>query len=139
MNSPPPLEQYSPRKSKSPVPIFSSKKIRTADSVSMWEQLGLGRIIQNCWSDNCVSQTVNFNPSTESDTLEKAITQTIPFVKTVSVLPQTAKGSYKQMPYEGITKEVYLEMKSKIKKVNWKKFSSDGIMPTGCSNEGCQL
>ncbi len=63
-----------------------------------------------------------------------------PVLKSVSVLPHTEKGSYAQMPYEGITEEEYHKRINAFPKVDFSHFSgSDGILVKYCTNDTCDL
>lgn len=100
---------------------------RTAEEVSMWEQAMLQSMLQREWSDNAVSCTVYFNPERESSELKYMLAQLLPIVKSVSLLPHTPSGKYKQAPYEKITEKEYLEMKKNIKPIQWNDYSEDGL------------
>ncbi len=113
---------------------------RTATEVSMWEQFALLAMLQREWSDNMVSATIYFNKEKESHQIEHALGQFIPLIKSVSMLPHTEAGAYKQMPYEGITKEEYELRKSKMPKIDWLKFGgSDGQDTKFCNGDRCTV
>ncbi|CAN0343381.1 unnamed protein product, partial [Phaeothamnion confervicola] len=44
------------------VPVDVGAGVRTANEVSMWEQLSFAAFLQRHWSDNQVSCTVTFDP-----------------------------------------------------------------------------
>lgn len=120
-------------------PIDQSKT-KSAEEVSFAEQFTLLTTLQREFADNSVSATLYFNPETEGDKIADEIAQNAPNLKTCSVLPHCKKGVYKQMPYEGITKEQYLEMVSKLKPIDWSKFGqSNGEMPRYCDGDKCVL
>lgn len=100
---------------------------RTAEEVTMWEQAMLQAMLQREWSDNAVSCTVYFNPDRESSELKYMLAQLLPIVKSVSLLPHTPSGKYKQAPYEKISEQEYLAMKANIKPIQWNDYSEDGI------------
>jgi hypothetical protein len=54
-------------------PVDSGHGVRTAGSVSMWEQLALAAFLQRHWADNQVSCTVTFDPVTEGPHLARAL------------------------------------------------------------------
>lgn len=81
-----------------------------------------------------------FDPEHEENDLPKLIPAITPLLKSFSLLPHTAQGAYRQMPEQGITREEYLERKSKLKKINWKLFgNSDGMDEKYCSGPVCEL
>jgi len=114
-------------------------KTRKATSVSAWEQFAFLAMLQREWSDNMVSCTVYFNPETEGDQIEHMLALFAPTIKSVSMLPHSDKGSYKQMPYEGISKEEYEARLAAIPKIDWSSFGgSDGIESRFCTNDSCE-
>jgi ribonucleoside-diphosphate reductase alpha chain len=114
-------------------------KTRKATSVSAWEQFAFLAMLQREWSDNMVSCTVYFNPETEGDQIEHMLALFAPTIKSVSMLPHSAKGSYKQMPYEGIDKKEYEARLAAIPKIDWSSFGgSDGIESRFCTNDSCE-
>ncbi len=115
-------------------------KTREAKSVSAWEQFAFLSMLQREWSDNMVSCTVYFDKEKEGDQVEYMLAQFSPVIKSVSMLPHSDAGSYKQMPYEGITKEEYESRCQNIPDIDWSMFgNSDGMQEKFCNNEGCAL
>lgn len=115
-------------------------KTRIATKVSMWEQFALLTTAQREFSDNMVSVTIYYNPENEAHQLEYALAQHVPMIKSVSILPHTEEGAYKQMPYQGITLEEYQRRLGQLKPINWAQYGgSDGQMPKFCNNEICEL
>jgi ribonucleoside-triphosphate reductase len=113
-------------------------KTRKAASVSAWEQFAFLAMLQREWSDNMVSCTVYFDPETEGAQIEHMLAQFAPVIKSVSMLPHSAAGAYKQMPYEGITKEAYEERLARLPKIDWSSFGgSDGLDSRFCTDESC--
>lgn len=88
---------------------ISLGKVRSVKDVSMWEQLELASLMQEVWSDNQVSCTVTFNPSTEGKEIANALNYFQYKLKGISFLPLYC-GNLPQMPYEEITKEKYDQM-----------------------------
>lgn len=122
-------------------PIFCGTG-RTAKDVTMWEQAMLSIMFQREYVDNSISQTLYFDPVTEGSSLEKCLAQIAPQIKTISVLPREVDEKvYRQAPYTKITEEKYNEMKSRLKPIDWSKYSSavEPEMPSGCSNDVCEL
>ena len=118
-------------------------KTRKASEVTIWEKLRILETFQREWADNAVSNTIDFDPDTESGQLEPALAQSAPVIKTCSFLPRIGKGAYKQMPYEEITQEQYVEMSKTMNMVDWssfgKKIVSDGECPKYCTGDTCVL
>ena len=115
-------------------------KTRKATSVSAWEQFAFLAMLQREWSDNMVSCTVYFDPVTEGGQIEHMLAQFAPIIKSVSMLPHSDKGAYVQMPYEGISKDVFEERLAKIPDIDWSSFGgSDGVESRFCSNDSCDL
>jgi len=118
-------------------------KTRKASEVTIWEKLRVLETFQREWADNAVSNTIDFDPITESHQLEPALAQSAPMIKTCSFLPRVGKGVYKQMPYEEITELEYLEMTKNMTSVDWSSFGlkskSDGECPKFCTNDICIL
>lgn len=113
---------------------------RKATDVSVWEQFALLATLQREWSDSAVSCTLFFDKEKEADQLEHALSQFIPVIKSVSLLPHSTQGAYEQMPYEGITQEEYERRVLEIGKIDWEKFcGSDGIDQKYCTNDTCSI
>ncbi|MDD3591151.1 MAG: fused protease/ribonucleoside-triphosphate reductase [Sulfurovum sp.] len=115
-------------------------KTRKASSVSAWEQFSLLAMLQREWSDNMVSCTVYFDPEDEGAQIEQMLAQFAPLIKSVSMLPHTRSGAYRQMPYEGITKEEYEKRVAELPEIDWETFrGSDGAEPRFCTDDICYL
>ena len=120
-------------------PIYQGKT-RKASSVSAWEQFSLLAMLQREWSDNMVSCTIYFDPQEEGEQIEQMLAQFAPLIKSVSMLPHTKVGAYKQMPYEGITKEEYEKRMAELPKIDWNSFrGSDGVELRFCTDDICYL
>lgn len=115
-------------------------KTRKATDVSAWEQFSFLAMLQREWSDNMVSCTIYFEPKTEGKQIEHMLAQFAPIIKSVSMLPHSDSGAYKQMPYEGISKEEYEKRLKDLPKIDWKLFGgSDGMQSRFCSNDQCEI
>lgn len=115
-------------------------KTRPATEVSAWEQFALLATLQREWADNMVSCTVYFDKETEGPQLEHMLGQYAPVIKSVSLLPHTDEGAYKQMPYEGINREEYMIRKGQILPINWDNYSgTDGQDTKFCTNDTCSI
>lgn len=92
---------------------------RNATQVPASEQFSLLALLQREWSDNMVSCTIYFDPETEGPEIEALLTHFLPLIKSVSMLPHSDKGTYCQMPYEGITKEEYEVRQANMPSIDW--------------------
>lgn len=119
--------------------VIDQSHTRPASEVSVWEQASLLTTLQREWSDNAVSVTLYFNPTTEGHQLEHLLAQYAPLVKSLSMLPHTEAGVYKQSPLEGITKDEYDRRRATLPTIDWALFTgSDGEMARFCTNAGCE-
>jgi hypothetical protein len=114
-------------------------KTRSAEEVTVWEQMSMSIAFQREWADNSVSQTIYVSPEKESHMLEIALAQTVPMVKSISVLPHIPAGVYAQSPYEKVNKEEYLQLCENVKQVDWNTFSGDGEIDRYCSSDTCEI
>lgn len=81
-----------------------------------------------------------YDPRHEEDSIEPVLAAIAPLTKTVSLLPHSTKGAYKQQPEEGITKEEYDKRLSRIRKIDWSKLSdSDGMDEKYCDSVACEI
>jgi len=121
------------------VPI-QFKGARPATNVSAWEQFSLLAMLQRNWADNSVSATIYFNKNGEHKQINHMLSQFVSQIKSVSVLPHSDLGAYNQMPYEGITKDVFEKEASRLKPIMWDRLKgSDGIQEKYCTNDTCVL
>jgi len=115
-------------------------KTRKATEVSAWEQFAFLAMLQREWSDNMVSCTVYFDTKTEGHQIEHMLAQFAPTIKSVSMLPHSDTGAYKQMPYEGISKAEYSKRLKDMPNLDWSLFGgSDGMESRFCSNDSCEV
>ena len=114
-----------------------------AAEVSVHRQAMMLKKYAEWWSDNAVSCTLYFNPKTEDHQVLGVLESTVPFVKSLSMLPHTDVGAYPQMPYEGITKEQYEQKLADLKPMNLLQFinagTSKGEDTRFCTNEVCSI
>lgn len=86
-------------------PMKTLDGARTVDQVGILEQLLINKTVQTFWADNNVSFTGTFK---ESDDIGNILGFTIPYLKTVSLLPKfEGETPYAQMPFEEITEDEY--------------------------------
>jgi len=117
-------------------PIKEVLYVRGKKQTSMWEQLENAAQMQEHWSDNSVSITVDIKPEEFSE-LEEALVRYQSRLKTVSFLP-LKDHQYKQPPYEEITEEQYTTMMSSIKKLNLNKAEHE-VTDKFCDSDVCQM
>lgn len=121
------------------VPVMIADNIRTVEQVSMWEQLSMAAFLQKYWADNQVSATITFDPVTEGPQIEHALNYFQYQLKGVSFLPRVAAGAYPQMPYEGITEEVYHAKAEKLKAINFGSTHEEAEQERFCNNDTCVI
>lgn len=103
--------------------------------ISIWQKAAMVVSLQKHWSDNMVSNTLTFDPQTEGGQIEDVLAYTLPFVKTLSLLPDAGKGAYQQMPYEAITKDEYTRRSKAITDIDWSEFGdSNGMDEQFCTS-----
>jgi len=130
-------DKYDPNTQVFEFPIDQGKT-RKATEVSVWEQFALLATLQREWSDSSVSCTIYFNKEKEGFHLEHVLSQFIPIIKSVSLLPHSEGGSYEQMPYEGIDEKEYQRRVAEISDIDWDRFcGSDGEDQKYCTNDTC--
>ena len=96
---------------------------KSIDDVSLWEQMSILAMLQREWSDNMVSNTIEFDKDTHSPKdLANAIKLFLPMLKSTTLLPKD-KNIYPQMPFEKITKEEYEKRLEAIKAIEWENLS----------------
>lgn len=84
----------------------------TKDTETLRDQFERQATLQEWWSDNAVSATINFDAQTERGELAQCLKEYVPRLKSTSVLPKS--NGYIQAPYEAIDATTYGEMASKI-------------------------
>lgn len=82
---------------------------------------------------------MKMNPNHEEDILENVVSFAMAHCKTLSMLPHSKKGAYKQVPEEGLTPEEYIFRKSQIKSIDWKRLMTVGEGTHFCDNDTCQV
>lgn len=112
---------------------------RSAEEVSIFEQLGNVAALSNSYVDQMVSVTVYFSKEREGECIETSLGIFMPFIKNLSYLPHTPAGVYKNPPYEGITEEEYERRKDEGKFIDWSSFSSEHEENKYCDGDKCML
>ncbi len=115
-------------------PIHNEGK--SLKDVTIWEQVALATFLQKYWSDNQVSCTVTFRPE-EANQIKVVLDYFKYDLKAISFLPKLTLGAYAQMPYESISKQKYMDMKSKLSAVEFHELAEDSLGEKYCSNDTC--
>lgn len=118
-------------------PIKSNYYNKGKADVSIWEQFENAALYQRYWADNQVSITVSFKEH-EKDSIKDALEYFEDRLKGISFLPLD-NNTYKQMPYEEITEEKYIEMSSKLKPYNLSKTDDVSVGESYCTNDSCTI
>jgi ribonucleoside-triphosphate reductase (thioredoxin) len=105
--------------------------------VTLWEQLENTAQYQQYWADNAVSNTITFQENEKKD-LPRALELYETRLKSASFLP-LGTHSYEQAPYEAITKEQYIEMKSNLKELDFSSINIDGKGLKYCDGDNCTI
>jgi ribonucleoside-triphosphate reductase len=117
-----------------------SKARRAQRDISMWQKGAMVVSLQRHWADNMVSNTITFDPKTEGHQIEDFLAFTVPFTKSISLLPDGEEAAYRQMPYEPITKAEYDRRVKAIRQIDWSRFGgSDGQDSRFCTNDSCLI
>lgn len=82
---------------------------------------------------------INFNH--EEDDIEQVLATFISQVKSVSLLPHTADGVYKQTPQSGISKQEYDRRVAALKDFDWSQIRADyeTVQDKYCQGDRCEL
>lgn len=91
---------------------------KSADDMTVFEQLEDVKFLQKNWSDNSVSVTAYYSIE-ELPKIREYIEENFnDNFKTLSFLLKMDASGFKQMPYEGITKEKYYELIKNVRPIN---------------------
>jgi adenosylcobalamin-dependent ribonucleoside-triphosphate reductase len=129
-------DRYSPRTLVIYFPVHDPNARRTANDVSMWEQLELLAAIQGYWSDNMVSNTINFKAHEAKD-IPRAIAAFAHRVKAISFLPLDDHG-YPQAPYIPISKEEYEYAAARCQPLDLRAVTHE-VDEKYCTGESCEI
>lgn len=120
-------------------PVDVGLGVRSVKEVSAWEKTAIAAFMQKYWSDNAVSTTVDFDPETEGNQIEKILDIYQYQLKTVSFLPRIDGGAYPQMPQEEITEDQYREIAKSLKPINFEAVTLDAEAELYCTTDTCLL
>jgi ribonucleoside-diphosphate reductase alpha chain len=86
------------------------------------------------------AKVYEFDPRHEEKDIEPVLSAIAPLTKSVSLLPHSPKGAYRQMPEEGISQAEYYRRLNQISSIDWSQLSnSDGIDERYCSGPVCEI
>lgn len=80
-----------------------------------------------------------YNSNHEEDVLENVASFGMAHSKSLTFLPHSPKGVYKQVPEEGITEEEFSYRLSQIKPIEWNRLATVGEGTHFCDNESCSI
>jgi hypothetical protein len=87
-----------------------------------------------------VWKVFKFNPDHEEDQVADMLSHIAPLTKSVSLLPHSDIGIFKQMPEEGISKEEYERRVAALRPIDWSRFGdSDGSDERYCVGDKCSI
>lgn len=129
--------EYTPGTMVVSIPVKEAAFYKSESDVSMWEQLANTAAMQHYWSDNSVSVTIKFDPETEGPQIKNALALYESQLKSVSFLPKT-KHSFKQPPYEPISKEQYEALITGLKPLDLTEGKNE-IQEKYCDGDTCTI
>jgi len=121
---------------------IKSEAVRSEREVSIYEKMALAATAQRYWSDNSVSVTVSFDPTTESSAIGTALHMYDGQLKTVSFLAMD-DGVYPQMPYTQSTPEVYEDGRMSLFPIDltgvYEGMAFDAVGESYCTTDACEV
>lgn len=116
--------------------------VRTERDVSVWEKTALAVLHQRYWADNQVSVTLTFSPD-EAKEIGNIVRAFDGQLKSLSFLPLSEGGAYRQMPYERIDDIRYDKLTSNVSLLDWDRLyageSLDAVGEAYCTSDRCEL
>ena len=120
------------------IPVYEPLSKKSKNEATIEEQIQNAVDYQREWSDNNVSITVTFNPETEGSKILSLIQQNDSKLKAISFLSISNHG-YKQVPYEEIDERTYLDLTSRIKKINLSGTTNNPLGENFCDGDVCLI
>ncbi len=117
-------------------PTKAPHTVITKQTETIRQQFERQAVVQEWWSDNSVSATLSFNPSTEREELVHCLREYTPRLKSLSML--ALQHSYVQAPYETIDEQTYNQMMSTINHEHQLVHDGD-IEISECSSGSCPI
>jgi ribonucleoside-triphosphate reductase len=109
----------------------------TRSTETLLEQFERQAAVQEWWSDNAVSATLNFNADTEREELASCLKEFVPRLKSTSCMPR-AHG-YEQPPYEPIDEITYRRMAGYINNEHPLVGGGEIEVADSCSSGACPI
>jgi len=81
------------------------------------------KMISDIDDKRIIVKLYEFNTKNEEDEIESVLSSIAPLTKSISMLPHTSKGVYKQMPEEEMTEDEYQNWKKIVTPFDWSKLS----------------
>lgn len=119
-------------------PCKISENTPTAGNYTWRQQADIIRRVQREWSDNSVSCTITYKKEDLPEIKQYLKDHFRNEMKTVSFLLYNDHG-FVQAPYENITKERYLEMKSKTKPITSLELNENDFELKDCEGGACPI
>lgn len=119
---------------------YGSGRTRSVKQVSIYEQAAVVTMLQRCWADNAVSNTLNVREN-ELGEVERVLALFAPQVKSMSLLPDRP-AVYAQMPLEHLEPEEYVARAEALGRVQWEALrGSDGDAADSayCTTDSCEV
>jgi len=119
---------------------YGNGRTRSVKHVSVYEQAAVVAMLQRCWADNAVSNTLSVMPE-ELSQVERVLALFAPQVKSLSLLPDR-EDAYAQMPIERITRNEHDDLATRIGKVDWaglKNSQGDATSEGYCQDDRCEI
>lgn len=116
--------------------------VRSEKDVSIYEKMALAATAQRYWSDNSVSVTVSFDPSTEASAIGTALHMYDGQLKTVSFLAMD-DGVYPQMPYTTSNEDEYENGRMTLFPIDltgvYEGMAFDAVGESYCTTDACEV
>lgn len=120
-----------------------SLALRSESDVSIYEKANLAVLAQRWWSDNSVSVTLSFDPDSEGDKISTILHMHEGQLKTVSFLPMSTGGAYKQMPYAAISEKEWEGASMSLHRVDlgpiYDGGAVDAVGEAYCTTDACEV
>jgi hypothetical protein len=96
---------------------YGAGRTRSVKRVPLYEQAAIVAMLQRCWADNAVSNTLTFQPD-EAKHVGNVLSLFAPLVKSMSLMPDR-EGVYAQMPVEPSSREDFRARTEALRPVRW--------------------
>lgn len=107
------------------------------DNWGIEKQLNVLLNAQRYWSDNSVSVTIYYDKEKDIPFIKDWLKDNLKNLKSISFL--SSQHGFAQAPYEAITEDIYLEMSSKIKDIDFDKITVEDMESDECQSGSCPI